>query len=237
MAKYIVGYSCGHGTHEVQLVGKETERERKIEWMETSMSCPECFKAEQERKNKAMGIVVSFGTTINPESTKIAVSVVGDTTPIKETLKELGYKYGELLGGRGIMGLFDTTKAPWGWQKFIEFVDLQAAAAEVDTLIKPKKIINNVSALDIEVLKMALAGKAEREAVEEIKKEKINSIEKPIRPACYPTGRWNGTIYSGNRVYVDNKEVKMSAEDAEEIKKHQVATKKYQEAVKAAKGE
>lgn len=236
MAKYIVNYSCGHGKHEVQLVGKETERERKIEWMETSMSCPECFKAEQEKKNKAMGVVVAFGTTINPESTKIAVSVVGDTTPIKETLKTLGYTYGELQGGRGIMGLFDTSKAPWGWQKFVEFVDIQAAAAEVDTL-KPNKIVNNISALDIEVLKMALAGKAERAAAAAIKKENIDSIEKPTRPGSYPAGRWNGTIYSGNRVYIDNKEEKLTEAAVVEIKKYQTEIKKYQEAVKTAKGE
>ena len=47
MAKYYVTYSCGHeGT--VELFGKETDRQRKIEWYESEGLCPECYKALQE---------------------------------------------------------------------------------------------------------------------------------------------------------------------------------------------
>lgn len=51
MAKYNINYSCGHkGT--VGLVGKYSERERKIEWMEQGV-CPDCYKAQQEAKRAA----------------------------------------------------------------------------------------------------------------------------------------------------------------------------------------
>lgn len=40
MAKYEINHTCGH-TSTVQLFGKCSERERKIEWMERQ-ECPEC---------------------------------------------------------------------------------------------------------------------------------------------------------------------------------------------------
>lgn len=45
--KYTVTYSCGH-TGDVQLYGKTSEREWKIEWMERSGLCPDCYKAKME---------------------------------------------------------------------------------------------------------------------------------------------------------------------------------------------
>lgn len=49
MAKYDVNYSCGH-SGVVDLVGKVSEREHKIEWMEQSGLCPDCYKKQQEAK-------------------------------------------------------------------------------------------------------------------------------------------------------------------------------------------
>lgn len=43
MAKYEITYKCGH-KETVQLFGKESGRERRIEWMKTQ-DCPECRKA------------------------------------------------------------------------------------------------------------------------------------------------------------------------------------------------
>lgn len=55
MAKYTVNYKCGHeGT--VQLYGKTSERERKLEWMSQTMLCADCYKAEQERQNVQAGM-------------------------------------------------------------------------------------------------------------------------------------------------------------------------------------
>ncbi|MBO4541083.1 MAG: hypothetical protein J5736_03820 [Bacilli bacterium] len=47
MAKYEVTYSCGH-SDTVTLFGPHKERDRKLEWMKTTL-CPACYKAEQAR--------------------------------------------------------------------------------------------------------------------------------------------------------------------------------------------
>jgi hypothetical protein len=51
MAKYNVEYACGH-EGEVQLYGKGSERERKLEWLATQ-DCPACEKAAREARNAA----------------------------------------------------------------------------------------------------------------------------------------------------------------------------------------
>lgn len=54
MAKYKITYKCGH-TAEVQLYGKEAEREKKIKWYAT-IDCPECEAREQKEKAEAKGL-------------------------------------------------------------------------------------------------------------------------------------------------------------------------------------
>lgn len=49
MAKYEVKMSCGH-TVEVQLYGKEADREKKIAWLEKYGMCTECQKADKAEK-------------------------------------------------------------------------------------------------------------------------------------------------------------------------------------------
>lgn len=47
MAKYNVDYSCGHSAT-LQLYGPEKDRTRKIDWLERSGLCKECFDAKRE---------------------------------------------------------------------------------------------------------------------------------------------------------------------------------------------
>ena len=54
MAKYKITYACGH-TAEVQLYGKEAERQKKIAWYST-INCPECEAHEQKEKAEAAGL-------------------------------------------------------------------------------------------------------------------------------------------------------------------------------------
>ncbi len=49
MAKYEITFSCGH-TETIQLVGKISERERKIEYFENHGLCSECWEAEKKRQ-------------------------------------------------------------------------------------------------------------------------------------------------------------------------------------------
>lgn len=50
MAKYNITHTCGH-TRIIELFGKEADRERKIEWLE-SQECPECAKARVARQSE-----------------------------------------------------------------------------------------------------------------------------------------------------------------------------------------
>lgn len=55
MAKYYVKHTCGHEV-QVDLFGKAADRERKLEWLESTL-CPECYAREQAQKaNKDMAI-------------------------------------------------------------------------------------------------------------------------------------------------------------------------------------
>lgn len=49
MAKYTVTFSCGH-TDTVDLVGKHTERNRRLEWLSKNGSCKDCYREEQRAK-------------------------------------------------------------------------------------------------------------------------------------------------------------------------------------------
>lgn len=46
--EYNVNYSCGH-TGVTNLFGKNTERERKIKWIESGL-CPECYKKQKNEQ-------------------------------------------------------------------------------------------------------------------------------------------------------------------------------------------
>jgi len=46
MAKYDVTYKCGH-TGTVELFGKQTDRDSKLEWYKNTAVCPDCYNAEK----------------------------------------------------------------------------------------------------------------------------------------------------------------------------------------------
>ena len=51
MAKYDVHFSCGH-TETIQLFKKETERKRRIEWLEKYGICSECYRKSLDEQHK-----------------------------------------------------------------------------------------------------------------------------------------------------------------------------------------
>lgn len=93
MAKYEINHTCGH-TETVQLYGNHTERERKIEWLE-SQECPACRRKkeleEAEKINSGLELPelegsekqIAWATTIRA---KIVQFIKDHTTP--ETIKD-----------------------------------------------------------------------------------------------------------------------------------------------------
>lgn len=51
MAKYQVTYKCGHTT-EMQLFGKISDRENKIEWYRNNCDCPDCKRKNHAKENQ-----------------------------------------------------------------------------------------------------------------------------------------------------------------------------------------
>ena len=60
MAKYDITYSCGHSAT-IQLYGKTSERERKIEWFEREGLCPACYR-EYRREKEAQKVAEILAT-------------------------------------------------------------------------------------------------------------------------------------------------------------------------------
>lgn len=88
------------------------------------------------------------------------------------------------------------------------------------------------SIVDTEYLAKQAAAKRERVAAAE-----ASGITEPVKPVCYPAGRWNGKVYGtaayGYRIYVDNAEVQISGDDADALKKYADALEVWRKAVKA----
>ena len=87
MAKYEVHYACGH-TETIELYGPHKERYRKIEWLEKEGKCSECYKKSQPH---TLRIEEHNGTPYLVAHTKMSYE-------IKDTLKELGFRWGRVSG-------------------------------------------------------------------------------------------------------------------------------------------
>lgn len=88
------------------------------------------------------------------------------------------------------------------------------------------------SIVDTEYLAKQAAAKRERIAAAE-----ASGITEPVKPDCYPAGRWNGKVYGtaayGYRIYVDNAEVQISNDDADALKRYAKALAAWREATAA----
>lgn len=94
MAKYEIKFSCGH-TATIQLVGKDVDRRRKIEYFQEKGICPTCYheymvakeKQEQEQKTKGFSLCTLEGSE---KQIKWAKSIRADFFEIlKEHLKKI----------------------------------------------------------------------------------------------------------------------------------------------------
>lgn len=52
MGKYYITYSCGHDS-QIELFGKESERQKKIAYLEQYGDCPECARLNREKMTLA----------------------------------------------------------------------------------------------------------------------------------------------------------------------------------------
>ena len=219
MARYDVTFSCGHDGV-VNLVGPGKERERKLMWLGSTGLCPKCYRERRVQEQEAMPItaVVSLPAGMRPPVVEIALK--GNTKPRKEEIKALGFRWSTPQGG--VLDFLSTRAPQMCWVKLVEIDAVVDAIKALKGIAE--QIENHINPLDLE---MARRNMAEQKA----KDEAVAAIEKPERPACYPAGRWNGKIYGtpryGYRIYVDNVEQSLSADDEVALRDYRKAMAEY----------
>lgn len=230
MAKYTVTYSCGH-EGVVELFGKVAEREKKIAYFERSGLCCECYKKKMRETAKAEGLV--FNASILPRvsssdgSYLLNVWFSGDTKPLKDDIKAMGYKWGELETTTESMLSVNSSLF---WNKVVkaDSVKVEVEAAKelgVTTFRVSQKFWNTIDC--------QIAAKAKKEWEE--KHEKMNELQKPEPPTIIKGCKWNGTIYgkAGNySIYPNGNKTSITDDEADELKAYLRKKEEYLQKVK-----
>lgn len=225
--KYSITYACGHeGT--VDIWGKGSERERKINFFERCGLCPECYKAQMQKKAAEQPLVYNF--SVLPAITTDGQLVVygyfsGNTMPVKDDIKALGgYRWEDCHSAE-----YDLlAKAPpkcWG-KLFTE----SALAEEIQ---KAKSIGAEIKGAEADGCEITSLGQlvgygiaAKLKAEYEEKQSMISALHKPDRPAVLAGKEWNGKIYR-DAIYLDGEKTVISTEDKKALEDYLKAMEQY----------
>lgn len=214
--KYTITMSCGH-EDQIELFGKEKEREKKIAYLQSSGLCKECYKNKMREESQKEGFIFNASVLpyIDNDTGSILLSVwfSGDTMPYKDAIKSLGgYRWSK----REAADDWYSSSVPMCWNKIIKLDNLQEEITKAVS-IGADNTISDQGLFAMIHYKMAL--KNQRKWME--KKEEIEGIEKPVIPEILKDCRWNEKIYgkSGNySIYPNGQKVSITNEQAEEIK-------------------
>lgn len=113
MAKYSIRHSCGH-YQEVELFGPDSERHRRIAWLEAHGICTACYlKAKSQEPPRFYARRTAKGIEFVCWSGSYA---------IKDTLKARGYRFGDVYPpDTGPAALMQVLRGPRkGWALHIE---------------------------------------------------------------------------------------------------------------------
>lgn len=232
MSQYTIKYACGHGSTTKNLTGKVSERERYVEWAESTLVCPDCFKAKKAAEDASAPRLAKI-TLVPAAEPIIAIEISGQIETNKESLYGLGYHWSDSTAG-GLMGYFSTQRPTRVLAKIhkIQGADAVAAwineqAAELTPL--GYAIKDGLSALDMAYIAKLCADKNDKEDAKAAAKARLAEIKaNDPRPEISPlrkriaeieakTGKkWNSKIYGKagryNFYVADNQ---YSATDAE----------------------
>ena len=207
MAKYSINYICGHGSTVKDLVGKTSERERKIALMEASLVCPNCYKAEQAIKDYQAQKIAYVDVVSAPIPT-LQVTLTGQIKLNQDALKQLGYSWMEAAGG--FSGYISMNKpelrlGKYSKQTFVLYellAFIRTCRIELNAL--GYKLVNNLSDIDMGLLKKQIADRQQQELE---KQKRLQADPKP-KNTCYQfmfdrhgsrLNGWNGKIYGSSR--------------------------------------
>lgn len=189
------------------------------------------MREEEQAQPITCNIILSSHT-----ETPFTLYLTGNVFPVKDTIKQLGYKWN--VPDYGAVGDF-TYKY---WTKNVSMMGLEEELQQLRSIFPETVVERQYENLEVEALlrtmekdKRAAAAKAKRDEV-------ISNIAKPQKPACYPEGYWNGKFYKSSkaghrRIYVDNKEVILSEEDCVLLDKYLQEKSEYFQKVAEIKKE
>lgn len=233
MAKYEVKFSCGH-TQIIELFGKDKDRQRKIEYFEERGLCKDCYKSmmQEIEAHSPLGLTAQ----LNPlETYPFRAYFTGDTESVEDKVEALGFFWTD-IGDNDIL----STSEFMGWSCECK------SSEELGKVFKEvKKVFPEIEIkFDFKEVDMALFKRLkEQEAQNEVEgkkqaaelQKKIDELEKPQRPNCYPGGRWNGRFYKAKkgyrRIYVNDKEMLITEEDGQAIDDYLTALSRYEDTV------
>lgn len=228
MAKYTVMMSCGH-EQTVELLGRDSDRQKKIRYFQESGMCKECYKKMMDLENRKMGLLVHVAVlpSISPETGEILLSIWfdGDTITHKDEIKSLCYYWDYSPAPEDLL----SSSSKKYWSKTICESDLSAELAKAEAIgaIKAYTETELFAAFNYRV---AMELKAEWQA----RQAKINDIPRPKVPEVLLGHRWNQKIYgkAGNySVYPDGKKVSITDDQASEIKRYIKEKTEYKKAI------
>lgn len=233
MAKYTIIMSCGH-EDTVELFGKSSDRERKIEYFRSNGLCKECYKKKMNEQNESEGLLFNAIVLpyVNNDDGSILLNVwfSGNTKSFKDDIKSLGgYRWCER---ESLEDMFSTSNQLC-WNKIINIEEYQN---EMDKAVSIGAKIAIAKNDFYTMVSYKMAEEAQKEW--ESKKDKIVEIVKPVVPEVLKGHKWNQKIYGksgGYSIYPDGQKVMITDEQADEIKSYLIAKEEYNKKVEEIK--
>jgi hypothetical protein len=224
--KYTITMGCGH-EDTVELFGKGSEREWKLEYFKSSGLCKECYKKQMDEKAKAEGLIFNASVLpfIDDEDGGLVLSIwfSGDTKSHKEEIKAIGgYSWSPRQSADDY---YADKRPPMCWNQNIKAEHLEANIKSAKA-IGAKCAVTKRSLLESIHFQIAI----EKQKKWKEKQARIAEIEKPPVPEIIKGHRWNQKIYGkdGNHsIYPDGQRVMITDEQANELNKYVAARTEY----------
>lgn len=235
MAKATARCTCKYCGAEFTKTAIKYNRREADSWEEWAVEhfdeCPSCYGKRMREEEATQPVTAAI--KLDPYGKKLVSVIFGNTKPRKDEIKGMGYRWGE-VPMTGFFGPLTMSRPDMAWYKMEapEKIDelteqLEAAGIEVSIEISDADLIAYQDVVQREQQKIAS------------QQEQIDQLEKPVRPDCYPSGRWNGKFYGSPRngwsIYVDGQKVSVTAEDKATLEAYDEKRAAYQAAVSKIK--
>lgn len=226
--KYTIKMSCGH-EEVIDLVGKGSDRERKIRGYEVNGLCRECRKKKMEEKAKDMPF--SFNVMVLPNINDYNGNILldawfdGDAEPYKDTIKSLGYTW-----GRKASAAADFSGRPSVC--YNKCIKLEALPQEIKNVraIGAKILTSETEIYTTPYYKRALIAHKEWCKKHDKIEQLIEQLEKPVAPESVRGRKWNQKVYGRQghySIYPDGEKVAISDEEATALEEYLKQKEEY----------